>query len=110
MLMDTEVAPVKMAHQLEDRLSDMHWTRGVAAGSLLVGAILLVTGRRKSALAVAAAGAAVALLENPEAVRDFWDQMPRYLRSSQDFLVRIEDFMEELNKQGVRLRKAVSSD
>jgi hypothetical protein len=108
--MDTEVAPMKIAHRLEDRLSEMHWTRGVAAGSLLVGALLLITGRRKSALAVTAAGAAVALLENPDAVRDFWDQMPRLLRSSQDFLVRIEDMMEELNKQGVRLRKAVSPD
>ncbi|HEY1810651.1 MAG TPA: hypothetical protein VGG42_18970 [Acidobacteriaceae bacterium] len=101
---------MKIAHRLEDRLSEMHWTRGVAAGSLLVGALLLITGRRKSALAVTAAGAAVALLENPDAVRDFWDQMPRLLRSSQDFLVRIEDMMEELNKQGVRLRKAVSPD
>lgn len=97
---------MKIARQVEE----MHWTRGVAAGSLLVGAILLITGRRKSALALAAAGAAVALLENPEAVRDFWEQMPRLLRSSQDFLVRIEDFMDELNKQGVRLRKAVSAD
>ncbi|MGB6869979.1 MAG: hypothetical protein WBD93_10260, partial [Acidobacteriaceae bacterium] len=65
---------------------------------------------RKSGLAAVAAGAAVALLENPEAVRDFWDQVPRLLRSSQDFLVRVEDFMEELNKQGIRLRKAVSPD
>jgi len=109
--MDTEVAPLKMARQLGDSLSETHWTRGVAAGGLLVGAILLFTGRRKSGLAVAAAGAAVALLENPEGVREFWeDQMPRLLRSSQDFLVRIEDFIEELNKQGIRLRKAVSSD
>jgi hypothetical protein len=97
---------MKIARQVEA----MPWMRGVAAGSLLVGAILLVTGRRKSALAVAAAGAAVALLENPEAVRDFWEQVPRLLRSSQDFLVRIEDFMDELNKQGIRLRKAVSGD
>lgn len=108
--MDTEVAPMKIARQVEDSLSEMHWTRSVAAGSLLVGAILLITGRRKSALAVAAAGAAVALLENPEAVREFWHEVPRYLRSSQDFLVRIEDFMDEINKQGVRLRKAVSTD
>ncbi|HZZ41283.1 MAG TPA: hypothetical protein VFE06_19245 [Acidobacteriaceae bacterium] len=108
--MDTEVTPLKLARQVEHDLSEMHWTRGVAAGSLLVSAILLITGRRKSALAVAAAGAAVALLENPEAVRDFWDQAPRLLRSSQDFLVRIEDFMEELNKQGIRLRKAASGD
>jgi hypothetical protein len=101
---------MKIARQVDDSLSEMHWTRGVAAGSMLVGAILLITGRRKSALAVAAAGAAVALLENPEAVREFWHEVPRYLRSSQDFLVRIEDFMDELNKQGVRLHKAVSGD
>jgi len=101
---------MKIARQVEDSLSGMPWTRSVAAGSLLVGAILLITGRRKSGLAVVTAGAAVALLENPEAVRDFWDQMPRLLRSSQDFLVRIEEFMEELNKQGVRLRKAVAGD
>jgi hypothetical protein len=101
---------MKIARQVEDSLSEMHWTRGVAAGSLLVGAVLLITGRRKSALAVAAAGATVALLENPEAVREFWNEVPRLLRSSQDFLVRIEDFMEEVNKQGVRLRKAVSGD
>ncbi|MFZ0632094.1 MAG: hypothetical protein WCB76_02100 [Acidobacteriaceae bacterium] len=97
---------MKVIRQMEE----MPWTRGVAAGSLLVGAILLFTGRRKSGLAAVAAGAAVALLENPEAVRDFWDQVPRLLRSSQDFLVRVEDFMEELNKQGIRLRKAVSPD
>ena len=101
---------MKIARQVEESLSEMPWTRSLAAGSLLVSAILLITGRRKSALAVAAAGAAVALLENPDAVREFWDQVPRLLRSSQDFLVRIEDFTEELNKQGGRLRKAVSLD
>lgn len=101
---------MKIARQVEGSLADMPWTRSVAAGSLLVGAILLITGRRKSGLAVVAAGAAVALLENPEAVRDFWDQVPKLLRSSQDFLVRVEDFMDELNKQGIRLRKAVAGD
>lgn len=101
---------MKIARQVEAGLSDIPWTRGVAAGSLLVGAVLLMTGRRKSGVALAAAGAAVALLENPETVREFWDQVPRMLRSSQDFLVRIEDLMEELNKQGVRLRKAVAGD
>jgi hypothetical protein len=36
--------------------------------------------------------------------------MPRYVRASQDFLVRIEDFVEELNKQGVRVRKVLAND
>ena len=44
----------KMAARLRDSLDDnlpggaSAWTRGLAAGSLLTGAVLLATGRRKS--------------------------------------------------------------
>jgi hypothetical protein len=101
---------MKIARQIESSLSETHWTRAVAAGSLIVSAFLLISGRRKSGVAVAAAGAAVALLENPEAVREVWDSMPRLVRASQDFLVRIEDFVEELNRQGIRLRRVIGAD
>jgi hypothetical protein len=101
---------VKITRQLETSLSEIPWTRTVAAGSFVVGALLLLTGRRKSALAVSAAGAAVALLENPEIVRDAWNAMPRMVRASQDFLVRIEDFVEELNKQGTHIRKVIAGN
>jgi hypothetical protein len=108
--MDSKTQLMKITQQLESSLSEIPWTRVVAAGSFAVGALLLITGRRKSALAVSAAGAAVALLENPDMVRDVWNSMPRYVRASQDFLVRIEDFVEELNKQGVRVRKVLAND
>lgn len=112
--MDGEITSMKLPQPLQDRLpdrlSDVHWTHGVAAGSLLAGAFLLITGRRRTGLAVAAAGAAVTLLENPEALREFWKSMPRYIRNGQDFLVRVEDFVEELNRQGIRLRKVLSVD
>jgi hypothetical protein len=101
---------VKVTKQIETTLSEIPWTRTIAAGSLVVGALLLITGRRKSALAVSAAGAAVALLENPDIVREAWASMPRVVRAGQDFLVRIEDFVEELNKQGVRVRKVLAGD
>ncbi|MGB9029870.1 MAG: hypothetical protein WCC27_07100 [Acidobacteriaceae bacterium] len=108
--MDSDKPIMKITKQLETSLSEIPWTRTIAAGSLVVGALLLITGRRKSALAVSAAGAAVALLENPDIVRDAWNSMPRMVRASQDFLVRIEDFVEELNKQGVRVRKVLAGD
>jgi uncharacterized membrane protein len=101
---------MNVTQQIQSNLSKTPWTRTVAAGSLIAGAVLLISGRRKSALAVAAAGAAVALLENPEVVREAWESMPRLVRTSQDFLSRIEDFVEELNKQGIRLRKVISID
>jgi hypothetical protein len=107
--MDSENPIMKLPRQIEATLTEIPWTRSVAAGSLIVGAVLLISGRRKSGLAVAAAGATVALLENPQAVREAWESMPRLVRSGQNFLVRVEDFVDELNKQGVKLRKVVAN-
>ncbi|MGC2637863.1 MAG: hypothetical protein WA294_11840 [Acidobacteriaceae bacterium] len=101
---------MKIPRQIESTMSEIPWTRTVAAGSLVVSAVLLLTGRRRSGVAVAAAGAAVALMENPQAVRDAWNSLPRIVRSGQDFMVRLEDFVDELNKQGVRLRKVLVGD
>jgi hypothetical protein len=101
---------MKLPRQIEGNLTEIPWTRSVAAGSLIVSALLLISGRRKSGIAVAAAGAAVALLENPEAVKNAWESMPRFVRAGQDFLVRVEDFVDELNKQGGRLRKVLTPE
>lgn len=101
---------MKLPPQIEGKLTEIPWTRSVAAGSLIVSALLLISGKRKSGLAVAAAGATIALLENPGAVKDAWESMPRFVRAGQDFLVRVEDFVDELNKQGGRLRKVLTPD
>lgn len=101
---------MKLPRQIEGTLTEIPWTRSVAAGSLIVSALLLISGKRKSGIAVAAAGATIALLENPGAVKDAWESMPRFVRAGQDFLVRLEDFVDELNKQGVRLRKVITFD
>jgi hypothetical protein len=106
--MEGEINGMKIPKQIEATLTEIPWTRSVAAGSLIVSALLLVSGKRRSGLAVAAAGAAVALLEDPQAVRRVWNSMPRYVRSGQDFMVRLEDIVEELNKQGIRLRNALT--
>jgi hypothetical protein len=106
--MEGETNLMKLPRQIEATLTEIPWTRSVAAGSLIVGALLLISGKRRSGIAVAAAGAAVALLEDPQAVRSVWDSMPRYVRSGQDFMLRLEDFVDELNKQGIRLRKVLT--
>src|SRR5215475_4247396 len=104
---------MKMPKQIEaripDSLPDVHWTRVVAAGSLIASAVLLVSGRRKSALAVAAGGAAVALLEKPEVVQEIWNGIPGYLHSAKDMLVRVEEFVEDVAAKGDKLRKTITN-
>jgi hypothetical protein len=106
------MALMKLPRQIEgripDSLNEVHWTRAVAATSLVASAYLLVTGRRKSALAVAAGGAAIALLEKPEVLQDLWKGMPGHLRSAKDMLVRVEEFVEDVAAKGDKLRKTLT--
>ncbi len=103
----------KMAERLRDSLDDnlpggaKAWTRGLAAGSLLTGAVLLATGRRKSGLAITVAGSLVALLEDSDTVRDFWEDLPNYIRTAQEALGRFEGFVQDLSEQGDRIRRVV---
>jgi len=101
----------KLSHEIQDKLPEklpeFSWQRAVAAGSLVAGACLFLSGHRKFALGVVAAGATVGLLEHPEAARELWDSLPGYLRRGQDVLVRVEDFVNEVAKQGSKLRHSI---
>ncbi len=92
-----------LKYQIEG-ISEKNWVRTVAAGTLVTGAILLATGKRKSGLAVAAAGTIFALVEDPEGVKKVWNNIPDYLDSGHAMLSRFEKFVGELTAQGEKLR------
>ena len=66
--------------------------------------MLLVLGKRKSAIAVAAAGGAVALIEDPESVRRFWNDIPNYVQAGQRMLGRLEGLIEQVAEQGSQFK------
>jgi hypothetical protein len=86
---------------------DKHWVRTVAAGTLVTGAVLLASGKRKTGLALAAAGTIFALVEDPEGVKKIWNNIPDYLDSGHSMLSRFEKFVGELTAQGEKLRTVV---
>jgi hypothetical protein len=94
-------------NRILDGRVDKSWVRTVAAGSLVTGAVLLATGKRKAGLAIAAAGTIFALVEDPEGVKRVWNNMPDYLESGHTLLGRFEKFVGELTIQGDKLRKVV---
>jgi len=79
-------------------------THFVAAGTLLAGGALIATGHRRAGIAIAAAGTAIALLEEQEAVKEWWKNLPGYLSDAQDFLDKIEGYLKEASVQGQRLQ------
>jgi hypothetical protein len=94
-------------NRLVDQDLDKNWVRTVAAGTLVTGAILLATGKRKAGLAIAAAGTVFALVEDPEGVKKVWNNIPDYLDNGHDMLSRFEKFIGELTSQGEKLRSVV---
>ncbi|HEY9127420.1 MAG TPA: hypothetical protein VIM62_09860 [Acidobacteriaceae bacterium] len=82
------------------------WTHLIAAGTLIAGGALLVSGRKKSGLAVAIAGTALALLDEPEMLQSWWRSMPGILSNAQQFLDKVEDYMGAAAEQGHRIQNA----
>lgn len=80
------------------------WTHLIAAGTLIAGGALLVSGRKKSGLAVAIAGTAIALLDEPEMLQSWWRSMPGILSNAQGFLDKVEEYMGAAAEQGHRLQ------
>jgi len=80
------------------------WPTWVAAGAVVAGGALMVTGNRRAGLAVAAAGTALALIEEQDVVTTFWKKLPDYLNQAQDFLDQVERYMAEASVQGQRIQ------
>jgi hypothetical protein len=85
-----------------------NWARIAAGGSLLAGGLLLLAGNRRAGLVTAASGTALALLDQQETVKLWWDALPGYIDKVQDLLGRVEATVSELEGQRARLDKILS--
>ncbi len=85
-----------------------NWARMAAGGSLLASALLLLAGKRKAGLVTAASGTALALLDQQETVKAWWDALPGYIDNVQNLLGKVEESVAELESQRSRLEKVLS--
>ncbi|ACO33870.1 hypothetical protein ACP_1618 [Acidobacterium capsulatum ATCC 51196] len=97
--------PAQSSNGVARMTEDVSLTRTAAAGSLVAGACLLMTGRRKGALLAAVAAGVLMAIDNPEAAAELWDRVPGYLRRAEDFVGRLEDTVAEVQVQGEKLKQ-----
>jgi hypothetical protein len=105
--MSLSTVPKQIEAHLPRSAKDVPWVRTVAVGTLITSVVLLLSGKRKAGVAVAAAGTIFALVEEPETVKEWWDSMPRYVKTAQHFLGRVEGFVEQLAEQGETVRRLI---
>jgi hypothetical protein len=75
---------------------------------LLAGGLLLLAGYRRAGLMTAASGTALALLDQQDTVRAWWDALPGYIDTTQNLLGKVESSVTELENQRARLAKVLS--
>jgi hypothetical protein len=85
-----------------------NWVRFAASGSLVAGGLLLLNGRRRAGLAVAASGTALAMLDQKEVLRALWNEIPYYIDELQGMLCQVQKTVEEISVQRDRLHRVLS--
>jgi hypothetical protein len=96
-------APKQLSRGAAQPASD-DLTKYIAAGALVAGAAMMVVGNRRAGLVVAAAGTALAMLEEQELIESWWKKLPGYLSEAQELLDKVEDYMSEASAQGQKLQ------
>lgn len=99
--------PQTSAH-IPGKCDSKYWVRVAAAGALATSGVLLMSGKRRAGLAMAAAGTALTVLDQQETVRAWWGHLPGYLEELQGIMTRAQGAVDELSAQGERLRNILS--
>ena len=81
----------------------INWLRFASAATLIASGALLLGGKRRAGLFVAATGTALALLDQQDLMRKWWAMLPNYIDDIQLLLNQAEGAVEEFAAQREKL-------
>lgn len=73
--------------------------RYAAAGTLVAGGALLLSGCRRTGLLASVVGTALAMIDQQETMSAWWNTLPGYLDDAQSFLNRVQGAVDDVNVQ-----------
>jgi hypothetical protein len=92
------------------RKSEVNWVEIAACGSLIAGGLLLLSGRKRAGLVMAASGTALAMLEHEDSLQDWWDSLPGYIDRAQSMFEQVQDVVDSVAEKGESLRRALGRE
>jgi ABC-type transporter Mla subunit MlaD len=70
--------------------------------------LLLLYGKRRAGTVAAASGVALALLDQQDTVRAWWNALPGYLDQVQGVLNQVQDTLEDVAEHREKLRRILA--
>jgi len=87
--------------------ADTNWVAVAAGGTLIAGGMLLLLGQRRAGLVAAATGATLALLDQQETVRSWWNTLPAFIDDVERLLNQVQGTVEGIAAQREKLRRVI---
>jgi hypothetical protein len=85
------------------------WLCYSACGSLLAGGILLLSGNRRAGLLAAIAGSTLAMLDQQETVRSWWNALPGLMDDANRMIGQVQNVVQNVDTQREKLRALVEN-
>lgn len=110
------LTPVLERDRMSSRVTEMprresgDWVKVAACGSLIAGGLMLLSGQKRAGLVMAASGTALAMLDQEETIRRWWEALPAYVDRAQMMLEQVRDVMEDVAEKGEAVRRALSRE
>jgi hypothetical protein len=79
------------------------WMGITIGGTLLVGSLLLLSGKKRAGLVATAAATALTALDQQETIREWWNMLPQYLDEAQRLLDQAQNTIDDLAAKRERL-------
>ena len=90
------------------KADSVNWVRVAAAGSLALSGVLLMSGRRRAGLVTAVSGTALAMLDQQDSMKAWWEALPVYLTEVQLMLDRAQCAVNDVAIQRERIHRILS--
>ena len=99
-----EDVPTREAAECEG----MNWVGFTAGTTLAVAGMLLLSGNRRAGMVAAATGTTLAVLDQQETLRSWWNALPAYIDQVQGLLGQVQDTVNEVAVKREALRRALA--
>lgn len=86
----------------------MNWVGFAAGGTLVAAGLLLLAGERRAGVVAAAAGTALAMLDQQETLQSWWNALPVYIDEVQGVLGKVQNTVNEVANKRETLRRVLT--
>ena len=87
-----------------EKSEPMNWIGFAAGGTLVAAGLLLLVGERRAGMVAAASGTALALVDQKETLRTWWNALPGYINQVQGVLGEVQTKVDEVATKREALR------